>query len=85
MNLTYRQIDLRLAHTFTIARSSRDIEPSIIVELTHDGITGLGEAAPSERYGESAQTVQCFLSRLDLGRLSFFLPGRLNTYRNRRR
>ncbi|TLY32145.1 MAG: dipeptide epimerase [Ignavibacteria bacterium] len=68
MNLTYRQIDLRLAHTFTIARSSRDIEPSIIVELTHDGITGLGEAAPSERYGESAQTVQRFLSRLDLGR-----------------
>ncbi|HYQ86769.1 MAG TPA: dipeptide epimerase [Bacteroidota bacterium] len=68
MKLTYRQIDLRLAHTFTIARSSRDIEPSIIVELTDDGITGLGEAAPSERYGESAQTVQRFLSRLDLGR-----------------
>jgi L-alanine-DL-glutamate epimerase-like enolase superfamily enzyme len=68
MKLSYRHIDLRLAHTFTIARSSRDIEPSIIVELEHGGISGLGEAAPSERYGETAQTVQRFLSRLDLGR-----------------
>jgi L-alanine-DL-glutamate epimerase-like enolase superfamily enzyme len=66
MNLRYRYIDLHLRHTFTIARSSKDIEPCVIVELEHDGIIGYGEAAPSERYGETAQTVIEFLKNMDL-------------------
>ncbi len=38
----------------------------MIVELEHDGITGLGEAAPSERYAESPQTVEAFLKSVHL-------------------
>src|SRR6266581_8681021 len=68
MKLTYKYHDLRLRHTFTIARSSRDIEPCIIVELEHEGIVGYGEAAPSDRYGETLHTVEDFLSTISLAR-----------------
>ena len=68
MKLSQHYVDLRLAHTFTISRSSRDIEPCIIVELEHDGIVGYGEAAPSDRYGENKTTVMEFLSRVSLSR-----------------
>jgi L-alanine-DL-glutamate epimerase-like enolase superfamily enzyme len=70
MKLTFRYIDLHLRHTFTIARSSSDVEPCIITEIEHDGIVGLGEAAPSDRYGETRQTVQQFLRQVRLDKFS---------------
>ena len=66
MRLTYRRFELRLRHTFTIARGSSNIDPIMLVEIEHDGVTGLGEAAPSGRYGESIDTVERFLASLDL-------------------
>ncbi|MBI1803446.1 MAG: dipeptide epimerase [Ignavibacteriae bacterium] len=66
MKLTFEYIELKLRHTFTISRSSRDVEPCIIVSLEHDGIVGYGEAAPSERYGETPETVIAFLKKSDL-------------------
>lgn len=42
-----------------------------MVELTSaDGITGLGEAAPISRYKESAKSVETFLNKVDLNRLT---------------
>jgi len=70
MRLTFQEYNLHLRHTFTISRSSRDIEPCIIVELEHDGIVGYGEAAPSERYGETPATVISFLQKVDLSQFS---------------
>jgi len=66
MVLTYRSYDLQLTHTFTIVRSSKDVEQCVIVELHHDGIVGFGEAAPSERYGETVETVHSFLKNVNL-------------------
>ncbi|MBI4810875.1 MAG: dipeptide epimerase [Ignavibacteriales bacterium] len=66
MRLKFHPIDLRLRHTFTISRSSKDTEQSVIVEIEHDGIIGIGEAAPSERYGESRDSVVAFLKKVDL-------------------
>ena len=68
MKLTFTQFDLRLKHTFTISRSSRDISPIVITELEHDGIVGFGEASPSGRYGENIETVKAFLANVDLSR-----------------
>ncbi len=68
MRLTYRPYDLTLRHTFTIARGSRDVEPSVVTMLEHDGVIGYGEAAPTPRYGESRETVAAFLDRVDLSR-----------------
>ncbi len=65
MRLRYYPIDLELQHTFTISRSSKNISESVIVELVQDGIIGIGEAAPSERYGETRETVINFLNKID--------------------
>ncbi|HEV8539146.1 MAG TPA: dipeptide epimerase [Bacteroidota bacterium] len=70
MKLTYRYIDLHLAHPFTIARGTEIIDPCIIVELEHEGIIGYGEAAPSERYGENKSTVIGFLQRTNVSGFS---------------
>lgn len=67
MTLRSTLYDLKLRHTFTISRSSRDISPVVLVELEQDGIVGYGEAAPSRRYGETVETVQQFLAGLNLG------------------
>ncbi|MBM4169495.1 MAG: dipeptide epimerase [Ignavibacteria bacterium] len=67
MKLSSTTYDLKLKHTFTIARSSREMETVVIVELAHDGIVGFGEASPSRRYGESVESIHAFLSRLELG------------------
>ncbi len=66
MQLSYSPYELKLKHTFTIARSSRETETVVLVEISHDGTTGIGEASPSKRYGESVETIKAFLSRLDL-------------------
>jgi L-alanine-DL-glutamate epimerase-like enolase superfamily enzyme len=68
MQLTARRYDLILRHPFTIARGTSSVDPIMLVEIEHDGIVGLGEAAPSGRYGESIDTVERFLSTLDLSR-----------------
>ena len=67
MKLTFKTIDLHLRHPFTIARGSSVIDPVVVVELEHEGLVGLGEAAPSSRYGETIETVKHFL---EIGRAS---------------
>jgi L-alanine-DL-glutamate epimerase-like enolase superfamily enzyme len=61
MDLNARIVTLQLAETFTIARGSEDEAEVVQVELTHDGQTGYGEAAPIDRYGESAQSALAYL------------------------
>jgi L-alanine-DL-glutamate epimerase-like enolase superfamily enzyme len=46
---------LELAHTWTISRNSSAFKQNVFVRLEHDGICGIGEAAPNVRYGETAQ------------------------------
>lgn len=61
---TWSVVELRLRHVFTIARGSRSIVPTVILKYTRDGVTGLGEASPLARYGESPETVQKFLGQV---------------------
>ena len=61
MDLEARIVTLRLAETFVIARESADTADVVQVELRHDGISGFGEAAPIERYGESAESALEFV------------------------
>lgn len=51
MELIFHPFDLRLRHTFTIAHDSRDVQPTLIVELREDGLSGYGEATTSNYYG----------------------------------
>jgi L-alanine-DL-glutamate epimerase-like enolase superfamily enzyme len=52
MNVRHRPLDLRLRHTFRIARGASDVRQNVLVEIEHGGHVGLGEAAPIKRYGE---------------------------------
>jgi len=56
-----RIVRLQLAETFVISRESADYADVVHVALTHDGVTGYGEAAPVEIYDESAESALRFL------------------------
>jgi hypothetical protein len=44
MELIIRTFDLKLQHTFSISRESINTQPTAIVELRWEGISGYGEA-----------------------------------------
>lgn len=68
MNLRHRPLELKLRHTFRIARGASDVRQNVLVELEHDGHIGLGEAAPIKRYGEdqssAGRAVETMAARL---------------------
>ena len=61
MEVAARIVRLQLAETFVIARETADYADVVHVSLTHDGVTGHGEAAPVERYRESAESALRFV------------------------
>ena len=61
MEVSARIVTLELAETFVISRESSDTTESVIVELRHSGVSGFGEAAPIERYAESAQSALAYV------------------------
>jgi L-alanine-DL-glutamate epimerase-like enolase superfamily enzyme len=56
MEVRARVATLELAETFVISRESHDTAEVVQVEISHDGVSGFGEGAPIERYGESAES-----------------------------
>jgi L-Ala-D/L-Glu epimerase / N-acetyl-D-glutamate racemase len=60
MELAARLVTLELAETFTIARGSMDSVNVVEVEIRHEGVSGFGEAAPIERYAESAESALAY-------------------------
>ena len=61
MEVSARIVTLELAETFVIARSASDTEDVVQVELMHSGVRGHGEAAPVDRYDESAQSALAYV------------------------
>ena len=61
MELSARVVTLRLAETFVIAREASDEAEVVQVELRLDGVSGFGEAAPIERYDESATSALAYV------------------------
>jgi L-alanine-DL-glutamate epimerase-like enolase superfamily enzyme len=57
IQLAATTLDLPLVHRFTIARSSVDVEQTVIVRLRWNDIEAHGESAPIARYGESVASV----------------------------
>jgi L-alanine-DL-glutamate epimerase-like enolase superfamily enzyme len=51
MQLFLHRVNLRLKHTFTIAHDSRDVQPTLIVELRDGEYSGFGEATATKYYG----------------------------------
>ena len=57
MRLHTEVLELQTLFEFRIAHGSRRAHRNTLVRLEHDGIEGLGEAAPSHYYGETAELV----------------------------
>ncbi len=68
MKLRTTPIDLQLRHTFRLSRGASDVRHNLVVELEHEGLIGLGEAAPIARYHQTresaAAAVELMSSRL---------------------
>ena len=73
MQLAARVATVRLAETFTISRGSEDEAHVIQASVTHEGVTGHGEAAPLAHYGQTADGGVEWLRQLELGEDPFAL------------
>ena len=73
MKIKSFQFELQLAHEWaTAASGAKKGRIVTFVELTSaDGVTGVGESAPSNRYGETLETVIAFLKQVNPQKLSF--------------
>jgi L-Ala-D/L-Glu epimerase len=67
MQLAARIVTVTLAETFTISRGSEDEAQVVEVEIQHGDVSGFGEAAPIERYDESADSAVAWLGGVELG------------------
>jgi L-alanine-DL-glutamate epimerase-like enolase superfamily enzyme len=56
-------VRLQLAERFVIAREQSDWADVVQVELQHGGVVGRGEAAPIERYDETAESALAFVEQ----------------------
>ncbi|TWT80194.1 L-Ala-D/L-Glu epimerase [Planctomycetes bacterium CA13] len=63
MKMTLYQLDLPLAHEFTIARESISVQRSLIVELEHEGISGFGEVTENRFYGHTLGSISASLEK----------------------
>ena len=61
MEVEARIVRLQLAETFVISREATDYADVVHVAIRHEGVTGFGEAAPVERYGEDPDSAKRFL------------------------
>ncbi len=65
MRLSYEPVTVHTAHPFVIARGGASEYARVRVRIAdRDGAEGMGEAAPSPFYGETAQTVVAALEKL---------------------
>jgi L-alanine-DL-glutamate epimerase-like enolase superfamily enzyme len=59
--LRHRPLDLKLRHTFRIARGAADARRNILAEIEEGGHVGRGEAAPIRRYHEDPESAAAAL------------------------
>ena len=61
MRLQHRPLELHTIFEFRIAHGAKRAHVNTLVTIEHDGVTGVGEAAPSHYYGETTELVQAAL------------------------
>jgi L-alanine-DL-glutamate epimerase-like enolase superfamily enzyme len=64
MKLIIRTFDLKLEHTFRISRKSINTQPTIIVELQSEGISGFGEATSNPYYNITTEIIASDLENI---------------------
>jgi L-Ala-D/L-Glu epimerase len=68
LQLSYKPYTLQLLHPFTIANNTRCTTPIVLTEIKYQGFTGYGEASMPPYLGESHDSVQRFLAKVELSK-----------------
>ena len=65
MHVTAERLEMPLERPFRISRGTQRQARSLLVSVEHDGVTGIGEAAPDSSgfYGETVETMLAALPR----------------------
>jgi len=77
VRLELTELALPLVHTFTIARGSATAAHTLVARVAWNGFEGLGESAPSARYGESPASVAAELRAHRIGEDPYALEAEL--------
>jgi len=64
MRFSYEPLTLKTRYVFAISRGGSDTFGGAIVRIEHEGLVGIGEAAPSPFYGENQSSVLAALGSL---------------------
>ncbi|WP_048076437.1 dipeptide epimerase [Halorubrum sp. AJ67] len=65
LDAEFERVSMPLENPFTIARGTQTAAENVIVRVTDNaGMTGVGGAAPSSHYGETADTVEAVMPDL---------------------
>jgi L-Ala-D/L-Glu epimerase len=70
MHLSYIPYELELTHIFTLAGSSRRTTPVMLTQIHYEGLVGYGEASMPPYLGESHQTAETFLKKVNLSQFN---------------
>jgi L-alanine-DL-glutamate epimerase-like enolase superfamily enzyme len=60
LNLSISTLELPLVHPFTITRRTQEAARTAVFKLEWNGLEGLGESVPIQRYNESVESVIAF-------------------------
>lgn len=63
-SLSFAPLELNLARTWTTARNTSNQKKNGLLTIRCDGVTGLGEAAPNVRYGQSYDSAAAAFERI---------------------
>ena len=64
LDTDFERVELPLEDAFTISRASQDVAENVVVTVSDGDYIGIGGAAPSPHYGETAATVEAVLPDL---------------------
>jgi L-alanine-DL-glutamate epimerase-like enolase superfamily enzyme len=65
LKIAWQPFELLLKHPFTIAKFSRTSTPIMLVQISHDGHIGYGEASMVPYMGENHESAIAFLNQID--------------------
>jgi L-alanine-DL-glutamate epimerase-like enolase superfamily enzyme len=66
MRLVFEPYELKLRHSFNLAKYQRTTTPGVQVRIELDGLVGYGEASMPQYLGETVDSVTSFLAKVDL-------------------
>ena len=64
IDLQWRRQTLQLRHRWATSQGGINEKQTIVVEVTHDGVRGRGEATPSALYGQSLESTEAALQEM---------------------